>query len=106
MISDFRVGPPPKNLSHLPLPIFLPRLLRHLAPGFLMSGLLLVSYPRENVKGSSLSRGRWQPSLFPVACSLLSNLLSRLQPQLYLHIIPISHYYRINIALIKSSLDN
>src|SRR6266568_4995066 len=77
MISDFQVIPPAKNLSHLSLPIFLPRLLRHLALSFLMSSLLLVSY-----------------------------LLSRLQPQLYLHIIPISHHYRINIALIKSSLDN
>src|SRR6266849_541292 len=106
MISDFQVIPPAKNLSHLPLPIFLPRLLHHLAPGFLMSSLLLVSYLRGNRKESSLGRGRRQLSLSPVTCSLLSNLLSRLQPELYLHIIPIPHHYRINIALIKRPFDN
>src|SRR6266436_153853 len=106
MISDFQVIPPAKNLSHLSLPIFLPRLLRHLALSFLMSSLLLVSYLRGDREESSLGRGRRQLSLSPVTCSLLSNLLGRLQPQLYLHIIPISHHYRINIALIKSSLDN
>src|SRR6266566_1441381 len=96
MISDFQVIPPAKNLSQLPLPIFLPRLLRHLALSFLMSSLLLVSYLRGDREESSLGRGRRQLSLSPVTCSLLSNLLGRLQP----------HLYWINVALIKGPFDN